>query len=176
MQEVDPPDDDSAVDWILVTSLPIDSPDAVIQVVDYYSARWAIEVFFRVFKTGCRVEDVQLETVDRLMNCLMFYKIIAWRVMYLTYLGREYPELPCTAVFADIEWKPVWKIVTREAPPKKPPTLCDFLRLLAQLGGFNARKQDAPPGPQTIWIGVRRMTDCALAWSTFQNDPSLVCN
>lgn len=175
VQEVDAPDDDTAIDWLLVTSLPIDSADDVLQVVDYYAARWAIEVFFRVFKTGCRVEEVQLETVERLLNCLMLYKVIAWRVMYLTYLGRECPELPCTAVFAEIEWKPTWKIVVKKEPPADPPSLNAFLNVLATLGGYNARKTDAPPGPQYIWSGLRRMTDFAIAWSAFQKKEKLVC-
>ena len=176
VQEVDAPDDGTAIDWMLVTSLPIDSADAVLRVVDYYSARWAVEIFFRVFKTGCRVEEVQLETVERLKNCLIFYKVIAWRVMYLTYLGRECPDLPCTAVFAEIEWKPTWKIVTKQEPPADPPSINAFLKVLAQLGGYNARKNDLAPGPQQIWIGVRRMTDFAIAWSVFQENSGVVCN
>jgi hypothetical protein len=170
VQEVDGPRDGTAVDWLLATSLPIDSARDVLRVVDYYGGRWAIEVFFRVFKTGCRVEDVQLESVERLQNCLMLYKIIAWRVMYLTYLGRECPEAPCTTVFAEIEWRPAWKIVTREEPPADPPSINQFLKVLAQLGGYNARKKDRPPGPQHIWVGVRRMTDFAIAWTAFQEN------
>lgn len=170
VQEVDAPDDGTAVDWMLLTSLAIDSADDVLRIVDYYSGRWGVEVFFRVFKTGCRVEDVQLESVERLQNCLMLYKIIAWRVMYLTYLGRECPELPCTLVFAEIEWRPTWKIVTKQEPPAEPPSLNEFLKVLAQLGGYNARKGDRPPGPQQIWVGVRRMTDFAIAWTAFQEN------
>ena len=176
VQEVGASDDGTAIDWMLVTSLPIDSADDILRVVDYYAARWGIEIFFRVFKTGCRVEDIQLESVERLRNCLMLYKVIAWRVMYLTYLSRECPNLPCTAVFAEIEWKPTWKIATKKEPPAKPPSINEFLKVLAQLGGYNARKNDAPPGPQHIWVGVRRMTDFALAWSAFQEQPKVVCN
>lgn len=176
VQEVDAPDDGTAIDWMLFTSLPIDSIESVLRVIDYYSARWAVEIFFRVFKTGCRVEEVQLETAQRLKNCLMLYKLIAWRVMYLTYLGRECPELPCTAVFAEIEWKPTWKIATKQEPPETPPSIQEFLKVLAQLGGYNARRTDAPPGPQHIWIGLRRMTDFAIAWAVFQEQETLVCN
>jgi len=175
VQEVDPPDDGTAVDWLLITSLPIDSVEAVLKVADYYTARWPIEVYFRTFKTGCRVEEVQLETADRLLSCLMLYKIIAWRVMYLTYLGRECPELPCTAVFADVEWQPTWQVARQEGPPKTPPTLNEFINVLAELGGYNNRPDDPPPGPQAIWTGIRRMTDFALAWKSFQNNAKVVC-
>lgn len=170
VEEVDAPDDGTAVSWLLITTLPIDSVEAVLRVIDYYTARWPVEVFFRVYKTGCRVEEIQLETNDRLLPCLMLYKVIAWRLMYLTFLGRECPELPCDVLFADEEWKPVWKIIRGDPLPEAAPQLSEFIPLLARLGGYNARKHDRPPGAQAIWIGIRRMTDFALAWTAFGPD------
>ena len=87
--------------------------------------------------------------------------------MYLTFLGRECPELPCDVLFADHEWKPVWRIAAQKPLPKSAPRLDQFLLLLGQLGGHNGRRQDAPPGPQAIWVGIRRMADFALAWRAF---------
>jgi hypothetical protein len=170
VEEVGGPNDGTDVCWLLITSLPINSVKAVLLVVEYYVGRWPIEVFFRVFKSGCRVEDIQLETEQRLKNCLMFYKIIAWRIMYVTYLGREYPNLTCDKIFADVEWKPVWKIVSKEPLPKRPPPLSMFIPMLAQLGGHNNRSTDHPPGTQAIWTGIRRMTDFSIAWTAFGPD------
>jgi hypothetical protein len=167
VEEVDGPGDGTDVSWLLITSLPIDTLAEIQRVIDYYVARWTIEVFFRVFKTGCQVEKIQLETLPRLKNCLAFYKIIAWRIMYLTYLNRECPTLPCDVVFDDCEWKSVWRVVTRTALPGTPPTLSEFMRLLTQLGGYNNRKTESPAGPQPVWSGIRRMTDLATAWMTF---------
>lgn len=167
VEEVGGPQDGTDVSWLLITSLPIDSVAEVERVIDYYTARWTIEVFFRVYKSGCRVEEIQLETNHRLQNCLMFYKVIAWRVMYLTFLGRECPEMPCDVMFDEAEWKSVWKVVTDDPLPEAAPTLEEFLPILAQLGGYNRRTTDGPPGPQAIWTGIRRMTDFALAWQAF---------
>ncbi len=128
---------------------------------------WDTEVFFRIFKTGCQVEKIQLETLSRLKNCLAFYKIISWRILYPTYLNRECPTLPCDAVFDDCEWKSVWRVVTRTELPPTPPSLSEFMPLLTQLGGYNNRKTERPPGPQPIWVGIRRMTDLATAWMVF---------
>ena len=153
--------------WLLITTLSIDTVEDILRVIDYYVARWTIEVYFRVFKTGCRVEEIQLEKLDRLKNCLAFYKIIAWRVMYLTYMNRECPSLPCNAVFDDCEWMSVWRVVTKKELPETPPTLSEFMALLAQLGGYNNRATESPPGPQPIWVGIRRMTDFAIAWLAF---------
>ena len=149
---------------------PIDTVEEILLVIDYYAARWTIEVFFRTLKTGCRVEEIQLEKMARVKNCLAFYKIIAWRIMSLTHLNRECPSLPCTAVFADSEWKSVWRVTTKKELPETPPTLSEFIPLLAQLGGYNNRRSESPPGPQVIWTGIRRMTDFAIAWINFGPD------
>jgi hypothetical protein len=167
VEEVDGPDDGSAISWLLVTTLPIDTNEAVLRAVDYYQARWIVETYFRTLKTGCRVEKIQLETKARLLNCLAFYNIIAWRILYLTYLNRTCPDLPCTAVFADHEWKPVWRVVQKQPLPKTPPKLNEVIRLLTHLGGYNNRRTEAPPGPQPLWVGLRRMLDYSEAWLTF---------
>lgn len=113
------------------------------------------------------MEEIQLETMARLQNCLAFYQIIAARVLYLTYLNRITPQLPCTAVFAASEWKSAWRIVKQEPLPKQPPTLAEFMKVLTHLGGYNNRATEAPPGPQTLWVGIRRMLDFARAWLAF---------
>jgi hypothetical protein len=167
VEEVNGPGDGTDVSWLLMTSLPIDSAKEILRVIDYYVARWTVEVYFRVFKSGCRVEEIQLETMHRLKNCLAFYRIIAWRVMYLTYLNRECPSLPCDAVFEDCEWMSVWKVTEKEAIPDVPPSLSEFMRLLTRLGGYNNRPSEPAPGPQTVWVGIRRMCDFAIAWLAF---------
>ena len=128
-----------------------------------------VEIYFRMLKTGCRVEEIQLETQARLKNCLALYAIIAWRVLYLTYLNRTCPTLPCTVAFDESEWKSVWLIIAKKPLPKKPPNLAEMLRLLTQLGGYNNRAGEAPPGPQPMWIGLRRMADFTTAWQTFRH-------
>jgi hypothetical protein len=167
IEEVGGPDDGTDVCWLLLTTLPIDSAEDILRVIEYYVARWSIEVYFRVLKTGCQVEEMQLETTHRIQNCLAFYRIIAWRVMYLTHLNRTCPSLPCTAVFDDCEWKSVWRVTTKQELPETPPTLSEFMRLLTQLGGYNNRRSESPPGPQPVWIGLRRMNDFATAWLAF---------
>jgi len=170
VREENPPSGEEPVEWLLLTSLPIDCFQRALRVIDYYACRWQIEVFFRVFKTGCKVEEIQLEKAERLRPCLALYKIVAWRVLYVTMLGRESPDLPCDVLFTDEEWKSAWTICTDQPPPPQAPPLREFLPMLAELGGYNNRKHDAPPGPKTLWIAIRRMGDFALAWQTFGPD------
>ena len=167
VKEINGPGDGTDIEWYLLTSLPVETFEDIERVLNYYRARWTIEVYFRTLKTGCCVEKIKLETTTRLKNCLAFYQIIAWRVLSLTYLNRECPALPCTTVFTDSEWQSVWQVTTKTALPDTPPSLSEFIRLLASLGGYNNRKTEPPPGPQPIWVGIRRMCDFALAWIAF---------
>jgi hypothetical protein len=156
----------SVAEWRLLTSLPIETQQDIERVLDYDQARWTIEVFFRVLKSGCRVEELQLETTDRLKTCLAFCQIIAWFTLRVTHLNRELPDPPCSAVFTDSEWEPGWRVTTGKQPPPSPPPLTDFVPRLASLGGYNNRKTEPPPGPQPIRVGVRRMHDFARAWES----------
>jgi hypothetical protein len=170
VREVNGPGDDTDIEWKLLTTLPIDTFEQILEILNIYTARWPIEIFFRTLKTGCKAEDMQLETTHRVLNCLAFYKIIAWRLMYLTFMNRQCPTLPCTAMFDDDEWKPVWCVVTKKPLPKKTPTLAEIMKLVAHLGGYNNRPNEPPPGVQVIWMGLRRMCDFAVAWKSFGPD------
>ena len=167
VSEVNPPAGDEPIEWLLLTSLPIDVLEQVRLIIQYYCVRWMIEIFFRVLKSGCRVEKRLFEYMDRLLTCLAVYVIVAWRTLYVCRLGRSCPEMDCEAVFEPAEWKSVWKVVHREEPPCEPPTLGVFIRLVARLGGYVDRKRAAPPGPQTLWIGLQRMHDFATCWQLF---------
>jgi hypothetical protein len=167
IRELNAPAEDEAVEWLLLTSLPIADPEQVRQVIQYYCLRWMIEVFFRVLKSGCRIEERRFEHMDRLLTCLAVYLIVAWRTLYVCRLGRGCPDLNCEAVFEPAEWQSVWKVVQREDPPHTPPSLGSMVRLVAQLGGYVNRPRSDHPGPQTVWIGLQRMHDFALCWELF---------
>lgn len=162
-QEEHPPPGEEPVSWLLLTSLSVDSAEQAIEILQWYLCRWSIEIFFKILKSGCTIEKLQLEKVERLEPALAFYLIIAWRVLYLTMLGRACPELPCNVVFADDEWQAVYIVAKRQPPPEAPPTLDEMVRLVAGFGGFLNRKCDGFPGPQTLWIGLQRIRDFVLA-------------
>ena len=169
VREIATPPGDIPVEWLLLTTLPIDTIEQVEQIVDYYSTRFLIEVFFRVLKSGCRVEERRFEDVERLLPCLAVYLIVAWRTFMLCRIGRKHPELSCEEFFAPEEWQSVWSLTEGEALPRRPPPLQEMIVRIAQLGGYlrRGRKPQSPPGPQTLWLGLQRMRDLAWAWKTF---------
>jgi hypothetical protein len=168
VSEKNPPEGDVAVEWLLLTSLPIATADQIRLIINYYCNRWMIEIFFRILKSGCRVEKRQFETLDRQLPCLAVYMIVAWRTLFVCRLGRSCPEISCEAIFTPGEWRSVYRVVNRKEPPKEPPKLQEMVRLVAQLGGYvNKKNRKDEPGPQTVWLGLQRLHDIALCWETF---------
>jgi hypothetical protein len=169
VHEEDPPKHTPPVSWMLFTTEAVRSFDDACTVVHWYTCRWMVEVFFRILKSGCKAEERQLETLERLVRCLALDSIVAWRVLYLTTIGRELPDLPCTVVFDEHEWKGVWAFLEREANvPDEPPRLQEVVRMIGRLGGHLGRKQDKEPGPMTIWRGLQRLPDIAGMWLIFR--------
>jgi hypothetical protein len=165
--EVNPPSDDIPIEWMLLTSLPIETVEQVRLVVQYYPVRWMIEVFFRTLKSGCCVEDRLFQSMDRVWNCVAIYMIVSWRTLMVVRLGREFPDIDCEAVFEPDEWKSVYYVVHQEPPPEKPPTLQQMVRMIGQLGGYINRARTDEPGPQTVAIGIQRAYDITICWKTF---------
>lgn len=170
VSELNPPEGDVPVQWILITSLPIDTADAVRLVIRSYCSRWMIEVYFRTLKSCCHIEDLRFEQIDRFERCLAVYMIIAWRTLYAVRLGREFPDMDCEAIFEPDEWRAVYQFVTKQRPPQTPPTLQQMIRLIAQLGGYINRARDDEPGPQTVSLGMQRMHDITQCWRAFGPD------
>jgi hypothetical protein len=92
VSEQNPPDGESPIEWILLTTLPIATLVEVLLVVQYYETRWMIEVFFKTLKSGYKVESLQFEEMDRLLPCLAVYVIVSWRVLIICRLGRSHPD------------------------------------------------------------------------------------
>jgi len=168
VRETDPPAGEPPVEWVLVTTLPVDTIEDVKKIITYYAIRWIIEVFFRVIKSGCRIERRRFEHVERSLTFVAVSLIVAWRVLMVCRLGRSCPDLDCEAIFEPSEWKSVYVAVHRRAAPEQAPRLGEMIKLIAQLGGYvNAPGRKDPPGPQTIWLGMQRMSDLAWGWETF---------
>jgi len=168
-EEIDPPAGEEPIRWVLLTSKPVTTFTEACRIINLYLRRWDIEVFHRVLKTGCRVESCQLKKAGSTISMLMIHAVIAWRILYLTHLGRGQPELPCGSVFDEAEWKSTCAVVKR-AKDAGEPTLGEFIGIVGKLGGHLGRKSDGPPGPQSIWQGLARVRDFALAWRALHGE------
>ena len=74
--------------------------------------------------------------------------------MWLTYRARLAPDDSCATVLQPVEWKLLRRKFEPKSRSKKPPTLRQAVRWIAQLGGFLARTGDGEPGVKTLWRGI----------------------
>lgn len=160
--------------WRLFTTFPILSLEEAHRQINRYAMRWKIERYHYVLKSGCRVEELQLEFADRLQKALAIYCIVAWKLLFIMYQSRITPSEPCNKFFAEHEWKACYFFLKKSKPPKKPPSLKEFVLILAKLGGFLGRKGDGDPGVKVLWRGLRRMEDISEAYTVFTGKD--VCN
>jgi Transposase Tn5 dimerisation domain len=94
------------------------------KIIEYYLCRWEIEIFFKVLKSGCKIEERQLHSILNMENLIMFFMIISWRIMYVMMIGRSCPEISCEVFFEESEWKSIYKIINKKAElPLTPPKL-----------------------------------------------------
>jgi len=101
--EENPPEEAKAVEWFLLTTIDIRSAEDAERCLRWYCLRWRIEDWHRVLKSGCRIEDIAHETAERLRRAIAINLVIAWRIMLMTLLGRETPQLPAEVLFSEVE-------------------------------------------------------------------------
>jgi len=168
IRELQPPAGVEALEWFLLTTVEITSFEPACQFIDYYACRWIIERFHFVLKSGCEIEKRQFEHGDRLIRFLAVANVVAWRLLWQTYLSRVDSNLPCTVVMTAPEWKALYNFIHKTALlPQKVPTLGQVTTWIAQLGGFLGRNADGPPGVKVLWQGWRRLFDITETWLIF---------
>jgi len=155
--EEEAPEGVPPLEWFLLTTIPVNSVQDAQRVVDYYCLRWRIEDWHRVLKSGCGIEDLRNETAERLKRALAIYMVIAWRVMLMTLLARQAPEMAAEVVFSDIEIEVLTAYANTRRDLQPPQSLSDAVSLVARLGGYQDRKADLPPGHQVTWIGFSEL-------------------
>jgi hypothetical protein len=160
------PKDAEPIDWLVLTTVAVQTLDEASERLQWYAKRWTIEVFHRTLKSGCRIEDRQLQDADRIQTCLAIDMVIAWRICFLVKLGREVPDMSCDVYFEEAEWKSLVIHATKKLvpPDEPPPSLGKVVRMIAQLGGFLGRKLDGEPGTECLWRGFHRLYYLVRMW------------
>ena len=165
-REIDVPEGEEPVRWVLLTSEAIDTIEDVLLVVDMYRTRWLIEEFFKAIKTGCAYEERQLETASSLLNGLALTLPVAWKLLVMRHLERNCPDIPADAIITFIQFQclcaalPKWKWSDE-------PTVGEICRAIASLGGH--QKSNGRPGWLTISRGFRKLLEMEQGWKLAWN-------
>lgn len=167
--EIDPPSGEEPLRWLLFTTMPISSVTELQRIISAYGKRWHIELFFKTLKSGLKCENLQYETLERYWTAFSLLIIVGWRVEALKGAARHEPDASCEEYFAADEWQPAYYVRYRGGKlPPQPPTIQEFMYLVAELGGWQRTKRQGPPGSTTIWRGMRRIAAYTEAFQAFQ--------
>ena len=156
--EPDPPPGVEPVEWVLLSSLPVENLGDAQMRVDWYTCRWFCEDFHQCLKTGCRIEQRQLDDGADIQRLLGFALPIAVRLLQLRQTVRQAPEVPATTV---VEPLLVQVLARRQRLNWQTLTTQQFWQQVARLGGHQGRRHDGPPGWRTVWRGWRYLSDLA---------------
>jgi hypothetical protein len=157
------------IEWKLITNLPVASRKQAVEKLDWYALRWKIEVFHKILKSGCKAEESQLRTADRLANLISVFCVVSWRIFWLTMVHRAAPDQPVEIALTSPEIQRLDQLVKDTAKSLNAKPLTRYIIKLAQLGGYMARANDPPPGNTVIWRGLRRLIDIQLGFELAKN-------
>jgi hypothetical protein len=165
------------IEWRLLTTVPVTTAQEAIEKVQWYAQRWQIEVTHKVLKSGCQIEQRQMETAQRLERILSLDLVVAWRILALCKAARETPDDPISNWLPEAQWQALCAYVYRRTTaPRAIPGVRQAVRWIAQLGGFLARRSDGEPGTKTLWRGLQHLNAMTDMWQVFhQNERSPKC-
>ena len=157
-REHNPPPDQKAIEWMLLTNAQVETTEDLAQVIYGYSLRWRIEEFHRTWKSGaCNVEAMQLRSVSAAIKWATILAAVAVRIERIKLQSREHPELPATSEFSALEIKVIVRLrFENKKPPahSKAPTLAQATTWLAELGGYTGKSSGGPPGSVILQRGM----------------------
>ena len=152
-----------ALEWILFTTVPVTDAASALERIEWYRLRWVVEEYHKALKTGCAIEQRQLQSAQGLQALLGLLAVVAVRLLQLRTVARTAPD---TSVSQVVEPELVETVVRLQGGSADRMTADQFWRAVAGLGGFLGRKGDGDPGWQTLWRGWQRLQD--LCWGLQQ--------
>jgi hypothetical protein len=167
VKEEDPPRGKEPIEWFLMTREVVSGVEEAYEYVGYYMQRWKIERFHYVLKSGCGIEKLQERCLEKTTMLILMYSIIAVMLLNMTYTARLTPELPCSVLLGEEEWKLLYCVANKvKKEPKKAYSMKEAVEYLGRLGGPKRAPSDGPPGVKAVWIGLMKLY-ILLAYRTF---------
>ena len=159
--EIDPLDGVTPVRWVILSTLPITTPQDVLRIVDIYRKRWLIEEYFKALKTGCAAEKRQGRSLWTLLNTIALLMPVAWRLLAARAMARHQPNSPATNIIDAVELAALRRLAPKATLPTKP-TCRQVLLAIARVGGH--LRSNGEPGWLVIGRGMEQLLDFAAGW------------
>jgi len=139
--------------WVLLTTASVETLDDALSVIEHYELRWRIEEWHKALKTGCQIEERQLQTWNRMDVLLGLYSVIAWKVLELRNLAREDSAADPAVLLSEAERA----VLEARFPELRGESAKTYAVSVAKLGGYLDRSSDPPPGWQAMWKGLQKL-------------------
>ena len=161
VEELEPPAGEAPMHWLLLTTLPVDTKEQVARVVDGYRRRWLVEELFKALKTGCSLEERQMDSASAMLNVMALLLPVAWRLLTIRTLGEQQPDASWKAVLTPIEFDVLQhRNNSRSRSPRyqlaRNATVAQVLAAVARLGGHIA--SNGRPGWRTLYAGWEQLS------------------
>lgn len=163
-REVGCPEDSKALEWLLLTSQPVNTKKAATTVLRYYELRWLIEEFHKAWKSGCRIEQRPVQGVDNLHRLVVITAQVAVRLLQLRSAANSTPELPCETLLSPDELQCLKAITDPRKPPRGPLTVLWAVQAIAKLAGWRDTKRTGRVGWDMLWKGWMIFNDRVVGW------------
>src|SRR5713226_1350741 len=157
--EPSPPEGVEALEWVLLTSVPTATLAQAWERVDWYRARWIVEDYHQGLKTGCSIEERQLQSYEALRRLLGLLAPTAVRLLQLRAVARETPERLASEILpTDL----VQVVALLAKVPAAALTAQQCWHAIARCGGYLRRRSSGPPGWKTLgkgWFYVQTLLE-----------------
>lgn len=165
VHEPDPPNGVAALDWLLLTSEPVETYEQARKVIEIYELRWLIEEFHDVWKNGCRLQERPFQDLAYLEKLYTITVPVAVRLLQLRVLQHSQPKEPCTTVLDEDEWHCLHVTTEPKKPiPKKAPTVLWACHAIAKMAGWGDTGGTGRIGWKTFWKGWWMLEERLVGW------------
>ena len=158
--EIDCPEGEMPVEWMLLTTEVVADIQMASRILRWYSYRWRVEEYHKIFKSGCQVERYRL-AADGMKALIGFLSVIAVELLQLTYLHRTQPQAPAIEILNPVQIK-LLKAKSHKQP--KVLTVSWAIEAIARLGGYLEHRRNTPIGIQVLWRGWSKLHDLCEGW------------
>ena len=166
--EPHPPAGADPLEWILLTNVPVTTPEEARERGTWYECRFVIEEYHKGMKTGCGIELLQLTEISRLEPAIGVLSVLATTLMNLRDAARA-PDAD-TRPASDVVSKDHVQVLKQHYDKR----LRGFVSVkaclmhVARLGGHQNRKCDGFPGWITLWRGWMKLESMVAGYRLAQ--------
>lgn len=156
--------------WILYTNTPIETLEDALETLRIYKARWRIEEYHLILKSGLGIEKVKFQHADNIKRFIALCIPTATKLLEIRYCNSYKPHENVARLLSPIYVKAL-KMLLKEQGKEIPRkiTINKMVETIGVAGGWMARKRDGPPGVRTLWYGWKRLESYVQALRVLQS-------